>query len=102
MHFGIINKMAPLYIKIMLHYYCSVGPYFTDKEETLEANKLTKFDPIQELLDEGLLTRDPTDNIDRDYWLTERGLAYVNALCAMPVPVKLNLWKVPEQTIDLG
>lgn len=82
--------MTPLQIKMMLHYYCSPTPYA--KYEPHHAHSEAVFDQRANLMDEGLLV--PVDSAMASYECTEKGKAYVSALCAMPLPIAK--WVIPE------
>ncbi len=81
--------MSPLKIRIMLHYYAIPRPY----DGTARAGQF-----ISELVADGLLASAIVSSPqpgDRDYNLTPRGEAYVEALIEMPLPIET--WVIPER-----
>jgi hypothetical protein len=82
--------MTPLQIQMMLHYYALVGPYAGD--DYRHANSPAVLSQRTELMVLGLLDTDGSR--PSGYCVTDRGRAYVLALCDMPLPVKT--WVMPS------
>jgi hypothetical protein len=82
-------RMTPFSIEIVLHYYYS-------PEEHRGSHAPIWGGTIQFLLDEGLLAkRAELSEYGASYEATEKGRAYVEALCAMPFPVQK--WVMPKE-----
>jgi len=88
--------MTPLEIEILLHYYYS-GEDFRKGDFSAPAVRAA-IDLFQVLDGGSLLTKDPCD-MEKNYTITDRGRAYVNALCSMPLPV--SKWVMPEPLNDI-
>ncbi len=73
--------MTPIEIEILLHYRYRPSD-FRDGDFSAPAVR----NAIERFLTLGLL--EPWAEEDRSYRLGSRGEAYVNALCAMPLPVR--------------
>jgi len=72
--------MSPLGIEIMLHYYCSIGPYGREYGNGQCSSDAPAVGEIhQELVSHGLLNPGHT--------ITERGVAYIGFLEDVPWPV---------------
>lgn len=80
--------MTPLQIKMILHYYTIHAPYAED--DPLHANSPAVMQQRNCLASDNLIE---ACNSPSGYRTTERGEAYVNALCAMPLPV--SKWVMP-------
>lgn len=80
--------MSPLQIEILLHYYCSPGDY-RDGDFSAPAVRETidNFRGVDEMLR-------GCESGSRTYRLTDRGLAYVDALMRLPLPRKV--WAMPS------
>lgn len=77
--------MTPLQIKMMLHHYAIAAPYAAD--DPAHANSPAVFKQRALLLDDGLIEPIAGASPSTSYGTTARGDAYVEALCAMPLPV---------------
>jgi hypothetical protein len=88
---------APLMkIDMLLHFYCAWEPYAPEQQRRSPA--YTQF--VKELLREGLIVR-PTTTQREEYpgWAyrtTEKGEAWVHAICTVPVPVARTRWIIPS------
>lgn len=80
--------MTPLQIKMMLHYHHIAEPYALHEPE--HANSSAVRTQRNELCSEGLLQKVDTEI---GWKTTIRGNAYVDFLCAMPLPV--CKWMLP-------
>lgn len=80
--------MTPLQIKMMLHYYTSADPYAKDDPWHASSDAVS--------LQRTMLVRDGLlgNACGTDWVVTDRGRAYVEALCNMPLPVKK--WVMPD------
>ena len=78
--------MTSLEIEILLHYFCRIGDYSISQELSRTIDRLLEL----ELLYEDILG-------DRNYMLSDRGEAYVQALLSLPLPVKK--WEIPQEEI---
>ncbi len=74
--------MTPLQIQMMLHYYAIVTPYA--RNEPAHAGSPAVFSQRNALVRMGLLEQTLTR--ESGYMPTKRGLRYVTALKAMPIP----------------
>ena len=84
--------MTPLQIKMMLHYYACTNPYA--EHEPFHAKAPAVVEQREWLVADGLLKVEPS--IDATFVITERGRAYVDFLCGMPLPI--SKWIMPEGT----
>jgi hypothetical protein len=83
--------MSPLEINVLLHYYCCRTDYRDgDFSAPAVQDAIERFRDTHNLLE-------PTHSMDvyhdQHYQITERGSAFVEALCNMPLPVKT--WVIP-------
>jgi hypothetical protein len=82
--------MTPLHILIAIHYYTSPGNY---AEGTPHCRSSATREYTQHLIDAGLLR--PTPGNERgDYEATDACKVWIDALCAVPFPVRQ--WVVPK------
>lgn len=81
--------MTPLQITMMLHYHALAQPYAL--HEPQHARSPAVFEQRSSLIRDEMLALDP-DSMS-GYRVTERGRAYVEALCALPLPIKK--WIMP-------
>jgi len=89
--------MTPLEIEILLHYKTHIGDY---RSGDFWEPKVCKF--IHACRTElGLLRKSTPDDHKRDcanrtsvYVLTDRGKMYIDAVCAVPLPIQK--WIMPE------
>jgi hypothetical protein len=84
--------MSPIGIHIMLHYYACVDDF---REGDLTAPAVC--DLIDAFTSEGMLeANEPPRHpgYPTKYRITERGEAYVKALCSVPYPI--NRWVMPD------
>ena len=91
-----VPRVSPMKIDMMLHFYGVVGPYVPENARTSSA--YTQF--VKELLHDGLIVR-PTHRQREEYsgWAyraTEKGEAWVHAICTVPVPVAKTRWIIPS------
>lgn len=83
-------------IAMMIHFATTVGPYAPEEERTSPA--YTKF--VKQLLRDELIER-PT-RAEREYYpgwayrATDKGLAYVEALKDVQLPVAETTWVIPS------
>jgi hypothetical protein len=82
--------MTPLQIRMMLHYYAISAPYAVDNPQ--HADSLAVREQRQRLINDELIEPDETSG--SGFRATDRGDAYVEALCAMPLPIKK--WVMPD------
>jgi hypothetical protein len=82
--------MTPLQIQMMLHYYAIAEPYACRQPEHAHSGA-TKDQRLQ-LIAWDLLEFTPDK--PSSYTPTEKGVAYVQALCDMPLPIKK--WVMPD------
>ena len=90
------SRVSPMKISMMLHFYGVVGPYVPESARTSSA--YTQF--VKELLKDGLVER-PSHRQREEYpgWAyraTEKGEAWVHAICTVPVPVAKTRWIIPS------
>ena len=84
--------MSPLEIEILLHYYQCFPTDFRDGNfcEPAVEDAIERFRDTHNLLE-------PTQSMDvchePHYQITERGRVFVEALCNVPLPIKM--WVVP-------
>lgn len=85
----------PMKISMMLHFYCACEAYAPEKCRTSRA--YTQF--VKELLREGLIERPSHEEREAApgwaYRATEKGRAWVNAICNTPQPVAKTRWVIP-------
>ena len=77
--------MTPIHVQMMLHYHCIAAPYAEHKPEHRYPTDVAKY--RSELFALGLII---PANIEElvDIWLTtDKGKAYVDAVCAVQVPI---------------
>lgn len=74
--------MTPLHIQLMLHYYAVAEPYA--KNDLEHATSRAVSDYTKELLEYGLIVKDVGPS---GFKSTDRGNAYVQMLCNLPLPV---------------
>jgi hypothetical protein len=84
--------MTPLQIRMMLHYYCIAAPYAEDDPPHRSSPVVGA--QRQDLIDLGLL--ESRAGCPSGFGCTERGVAYVEGLQAMPLPEKV--WVIPVRT----
>lgn len=88
-----MKRYPPLFIMMMLHYYALPGPYAENEPRHQASTACQKFH--EQMVREQLLRRlDEPDNYGCGYEITQKGRAYVDALCVMPLPVAK--WVIPE------
>lgn len=75
--------MTPLQIRMMLHYY-AIAKY--GERDHLHANSPAVFEQRGYLIRDGLIEADETSG--SGYRATDRGVAYVELLCQMPLPIQ--------------
>lgn len=81
--------MTPLEIEILLHYATRATDY---RNGDFSAPAVR--DAVERFVGAGLLVeRDPGQT--PLYWMLERGHAYVDALCKLPLPVQV--WVIPKE-----
>lgn len=99
--------MSPLNIGILLHYYASPGDYRSHQDEA-HANSPAVYESLHWFCEQGLLSCrfgdvswaascDPSDrgtSSTQCFKITEKGMAMVEQLCAVRVPV--CKWVQPE------
>src|ERR1017187_3408611 len=90
------HRAPPMKINMLLHFYAEYGPFAPEAQRRSPA--YTQF--VKELLREGLIVR-PTTTQREEYpgWAyrtTEKGGAWVNAICTVPVPVARPRWIIPS------
>jgi len=83
--------MSPFQIRIMLHYLYSPDD-FKNEAGRIDAGSIPEKPFIIELADMQLLEVNPTQ--EPKWHLTDKGRAYVEFLCAMPIPVMT--WGMPK------
>ncbi len=83
--FEVLDGVSPLAIRIMLACYYAANPVDDVTHRTWNSEAGTK---IRDWLRENEL-------VDEDYTVTERGKAWVNYICATPLPRKR--WVMPER-----
>lgn len=77
--------MTPLQIMMMLHYYSAIAaPYARDDLSHAESTAVVA--QRQQLIGLDMLAED--ECAKAGYRVTERGAAYVEALCAVQLPIK--------------
>lgn len=81
--------MTPLQITMMLHYYAIAAPY--SKEDEDHANSPAVTEQRGWLLNADMLRY--SSKSSSGYEVTERGAAFVDALCSLPLPV--SKWVMP-------
>ena len=81
--------MTPLQIKMVLHYYAIAEPYAL--LDPAHAKSAAVCAQRALLCSDGLI--EATAEAQSGYRITPRGEAYVDALCAMPLPV--SKWVMP-------
>jgi hypothetical protein len=89
--------MTPLEIEILMHYRCRAVDY-RDGDHSAPAVK----EAIEGFIAQGLLThhgfcieRFDDGSLRARYAVTDRAIAYLDALCNVPLPV--SAWIVPAQ-----
>lgn len=82
--------MTPLQLTMMLHHYAIAEPYA--KGDPDHANSRAVREQRQLLINDELI--EPDEMSGSGFRATDRGRAYVEALCAMPLPVKK--WVMPD------
>lgn len=83
--------MTPLQLTMLLHYYSIAEPYALRQPE--HANSPVVKDQRMGLMNEGLLL--VSDITGSEYKVTEKGKAFIEALCNMPLPV--CKWVIPSK-----
>lgn len=91
------SPMPPMKIAMMLHFSYSLGPFGSENDRNSES--YVRF--VRELLAAGMVER--PSNVEREvykgfaYRATLKGIVYVEALSAMPLPVQATpLWVMPK------
>lgn len=74
--------MTPLQIQMMLHYYAICEPYAADRPA--HAGSLAVISQRDQLCNIGMLQSEVSDS---GFSVTEKGRAYVEAVCAVQIPV---------------
>ena len=83
--------MTPFEIDILLHYYVS-----PDRHRVEIDNPPIWRETRQWFLDNDLLRhREPTIKSDASYEVTERGKAWIEHVCSLPLPVAT--WVMPKE-----
>lgn len=85
--------MTPLQISILLHYHTRPGDYGRD-HDNFHAPAVRE--SREWFVSHGLLEPTLTSD-DSVYRITERGMAYVEGLCKVPLPE--NEWRIRWETI---
>jgi hypothetical protein len=75
--------MTPLQITMMLHYYAIAAPYAQHEPEHAISPAVRS--QTQDLADAGLI--EPSSTSGSGWRSTDKGKAYVEMLCDLPVPV---------------
>lgn len=83
--------MTPLQLTMMLHYYAIAEPYSANDWQ--HANSRAVNEQRQILINDDLIEADETSG--SGFRATDRGIAFVEALCATPLPVKK--WVMPDR-----
>lgn len=83
--------MSPLKIRIMLHYYCFTGDYCTNGSKG-------ELGAVDDLVGDKMLEDDPQEGSERMFRVTDKGSAYCEALCNMPLPIAK--WIIPEVSVQ--
>lgn len=78
--------MSPLQIRIMLHYYTN--------PEAWDGSSAVTWDCVDELAGNGMLKINTTKPIVE---ITDKGSAYVNKLCSIPIPVETTTYTFPVE-----
>jgi hypothetical protein len=90
------HRAPPMKISMILHFFGDIFPYAPESQRTSPA--YTQF--VKELLREGLIVRPTTAQREEypgwAYMTTEKGDAWVNAICTVPVPVAKTRWIIPS------
>lgn len=84
--------MTPLQIVMMLHYYAIAEPYAMRQPE--HATSPAVKEQRMALLHSDMLE---LDNSPSGYAVTPRGLAYIEALLEVPLPIKKEIWVIPDK-----
>jgi hypothetical protein len=75
--------MSPLHISIMLWYYCHPTDYMRGTDE---GNSVATCDFVQYFCENEMLCYNPQDGAL--YHITDKGMAYVESILDMPMPVQ--------------
>lgn len=88
--------MSPLQIEIALHYFSRGDDYRTVSQSPNAYTPPAIVDVLALFVDSGLLRTDKrSGDFERKYHPTEALRVYVNAVCAVPLPVQQ--WVIPQQ-----
>lgn len=83
--------MSPVQIELLLKCYYLADPVFPVQSDAHTS-------AIRDLLDGGLIK---STGKSFGYMATDRGRAYVAALCNVPLPVKTEVWVVEAKTTEV-
>lgn len=75
--------MTPLHIQLMLHYYAIDEPYAKGDPAHANSDAVRKYRAF--LIGENMIC--PSSSSGSGYEATDRGRAYVEALCAVQLPI---------------
>lgn len=85
------RTITPLHIQLLLHYHCNCEPYSKDNYEHAHSRSVIEF-MGHLVVNWGLLVKDAS--AESGYRTTEKGAAYVDMLCSVPLPV--CKWVAPD------
>ena len=83
--------MSPLEIEIVFHYHCHATDY-RDGDYSAPAVK----EAIDRFIQEDVLTQIEGKFDPPAFRITDRGSAYVEALCTLQIPIKVISWVNPS------
>ena len=91
-----VPRVPPMKINMLLHFYAVCEPFAPEAQRRSPA--YTQF--VKELLRAGLIVRPTPQDRERypgwAYMTTEKGEAWVHAICTVPVPVAKTRWIIPS------
>jgi len=83
-----MERMSPLKLRMLLHYYSGPGDFMDGLFHAPAVRSA-----IDDLRDKDFLIEYGDTDICTTYRLTDRGKAFVHALCRLPLPVQC--WRMP-------
>jgi hypothetical protein len=86
-----LEKWTPLMLVMMLHYAIRTDPYAA--HEPAHAGSIAVREQRAVLERRGMLER----NLEGSFRATEKGRAFVDALCRTPEPISVTKWTVPAR-----
>ena len=88
------NKISPRNLSVLLHYSLCIEPHDVSCHDVAEAESFLETN--------GLLKGAGDEDTDESLIITEKGKAYIEAICNTPLPIASTIWTIPSYDQVLG